>query len=65
MVIDGDVISLSKREALEIVEKECQKRLGISLETFKEKRKQRKLPKSLAVRDIEALLRFAENNRKY
>ena len=65
MVIDGDVISLNKKEAIEIINKECQKRLSMNLDTFKEKRKQGKLPNSLAVHDIEALLRFAQSNHKY
>jgi len=58
MVIDGDVIVLSKREAEKIIDKECQKRLGISLREFKEKKRNRELEPSLAVHDIEALLRF-------
>jgi len=67
MVIHGDVISLSKKEAEEIIDKECRKRLGMSLNEFKEKRKRGDLPNSrpLAVYDIEALLRFAESKSKY
>ncbi len=65
MVINGDVISLKKEEAIEIIDKECQKRLGMNLGTFEGQRKQGKLPESLAVQDIDALLRFANGNRKY
>ena len=65
MVIDGDVISLNRKEAVEIINKECQKRLSMNLDMFKEKRKQGKLPHSLAVHDVEALLRFAQSNHKY
>ncbi len=59
MVINGDVISLSKKEAVEIIEKECQRRLGMSLGEFRQKRRCHKLPDLVAVHDIEALLRFA------
>lgn len=59
MVKNGDVIILSKKEALELVEKECRGRLGISLREFRQKSKHRELPRSVAVHDIEALLRFA------
>lgn len=59
MVKNGDVITLSKKEAEELIEKECRERLGMSLKEFRQKRKHRELPKSLAVYDIEALLRFA------
>jgi hypothetical protein len=63
MVIQGDIITLTKKEAIEIIDKECQKRLGMNLEEFRERRKQGNLPKSLAVYDIEALLRFAQSKR--
>ena len=59
MVKNGDVITLSKKEAKELIEKECQERLGISLKEFRQKRKRYELPESVAVYDIEALLRFA------
>jgi hypothetical protein len=65
MVIDGDVISLNKEEAEAIINKECQERLGINLVEFKEKRKIGELPRSLAVYDIEALLRFAKGKRQH
>ena len=65
MVINGDVISLNKEEAIEIIDRECQNRLGMNLRTFKEQRRRGKLPKLLAVQDIEALLRFAQGNHKY
>ena len=38
---------------------ECQRRLNMSLEEFKKQRKRGHLSESLAVHDIEALLRFA------
>ena len=55
----GDVIELSDREAKEIIGKECQRRLGMSLEEFQQNRMCGNLPKSVAVSDIESLLKFA------
>ena len=65
MVTNGDVITLSREDAEGIIDKECQRRLHISLEEFIERRKLGTLPDSLAVEDIEALLRFANGKSKY
>jgi hypothetical protein len=59
MVIDGDVITLNKKEVDEIIDLECKKRLGITLDEFLQRRKQDKLPKSTAVHEIEMLLKLA------
>ncbi len=58
MVINGDIVTLSKREVKELVDRECKKRLGMSAKEFLLKQKNGKLPGSTAVRDIEMLLRL-------
>ncbi len=58
MVIDGDIITLSKKEARDLVEKECRKRLHMSVKEFVQKRERGELPKSTAVHDIEILLKL-------
>jgi hypothetical protein len=64
MAINSDVITLSKKDIEGIIDKECQRRLSMSLEEFKKQRKRGHLPESLAVHDIEALLRFANGKSK-
>lgn len=59
MVINGDIVTLSKREVKELVDRECKKRLGMSAKEFLLKQKNGGLPGSTAVRDIEMLLRLA------
>lgn len=59
MVINGDIVTLSKPEVKELVNRECKKRLGMSAKEFSLKQKNGELPKSTAVRDIEMLLRLA------
>ncbi|MGB7725179.1 MAG: hypothetical protein WBL37_06315 [Dehalococcoidales bacterium] len=60
MTKDGDVIILTAKEAQELVNKECLKRLGMNLLEYKEKKKKHELPKnSIAVHDIELMLEFA------
>lgn len=59
MVINGDVITLNKKEVEALIEKECRKRLNMSVSEFMEKRKSGKLPKSMAAYDIEMMLSIA------
>ncbi|MCX5990915.1 MAG: hypothetical protein NTZ04_01070 [Chloroflexi bacterium] len=60
MVTYGDVISLNKKEALELASKESKKRLGMTISEFRKRQQAGKLPRSTAVRDIEMILKFAE-----
>lgn len=60
MVINGDIISLSKKEVAVIIEKECQKRLRMTAKEFLQKRRDGTLPQSTAVSDIEMMLKLAE-----
>jgi hypothetical protein len=59
MVIQGDIITLSKQEVKELIERECRKRLDMSVREFLNKRRKGTLPKSTAVHDIEMLLKLA------
>lgn len=59
MVINGDVVSLSREEVKRLIDRECRKRLGISAKEFLQKREHGELPKSAAVHDIEILLKLA------
>lgn len=58
MVIKGDVINLSKEEIEKIIDKECKERLDMSLKEFLNKRQHSELPKSIAVHDIDVLLKL-------
>lgn len=58
MVINGDVVSLNKKEITKLIESECQKRLHMTTKEFIRKRKDGQLPKSVAVDDIEMLLKL-------
>ena len=60
MVTHGDIITLSKKDAAVIVEKECQKRLHISTKEFLKRRRLGQLPRSEAVSDIEMMLKLAK-----
>ena len=60
MVTNGDVITLNKQEVLALVDKECRKRLHISGKEFIRKRAKGELPNSLAVHDVEMMLRLAK-----
>ena len=59
MVIDGDIITLNKKEVEELIDRECKKRLGISAKEFLQKRERGELSKSIATHDIEMLLELA------
>ena len=59
MVINKDIITLTKKEVKELIDRECKKRLGISYEQFLQDRKEGKLLPSTAVHDIETLLKLA------
>ena len=60
MVIQGDVISLNKKEVLRLASKQCNKRLHMTIGEFNKKRKAKELPDSMAVHDIEMILRLAK-----
>ena len=60
MVINGDVISLNKREIFKLIEKECQSRLHMTVKEFIQKQKEGQLPKSTAVDDIGMLLKLVK-----
>ena len=60
MVINGDVISLTKKEIIELINEECTKRLQMTITEFIEKQKAHKLPKTTAVHDIEMMLKLAK-----
>ncbi len=59
MVIKDDMVTLSKREVEELIDRECRKRLDMTAREFLHKREQGKLPKSTAVHDILMLLKLA------
>jgi len=60
MVTKDDVISLNKKEVLELANKECSKRLQISINEFINRQKTNQLPKTTAVHDIEMILKLAK-----
>jgi hypothetical protein len=59
MVKHGDIVTLSKKELQQIIQRECKERLGLSYDEFMRKRASNQLPKSTAVHDIELLLALA------
>lgn len=63
MVIDGDIVTLNRYEAKELIERECQERLGMSAAEFVHKLRRGQLPSSMAVSDIEMLLRLVYKQR--
>jgi len=58
MIIHNDVIILNKKEIAKLIDTECKDRLGMSSREFMRKRKDGTLPRSLAVHDIEMLLKL-------
>lgn len=60
MVTNGDIITLNKKEVMALIDKECRKRLQMSAKEFMRKRAKRELPNSLAVHDIEMILKLAK-----
>lgn len=59
MIMKNDMVTLNKKEVAELIDNQCKKRLGMSAEEFLEKRKKNELTKSIAVHDIEMLLKLA------
>ena len=59
MVKDGDVITLNKEEVMALIDRECRKRLHMSAAEFLKKRDNGGMPRSIAVHDIEMMLRLA------
>lgn len=60
MVVRDDIIILNKKEALALADKECRERLHMSTKEFVQRRAEGTLPKSIAVHDIEMMLRLAK-----
>jgi len=58
MVIDGDIITLSRGEAKELIEKECRERLNMSAAEFLWKYRRGELPDLPAIPEIKMLLRL-------
>lgn len=54
----NDIITLTKREVAELIDRECRNRLGMSAKEFLQKRREGKLSPSPAVHDIEMLLKL-------
>jgi len=59
MVIKSDIVTLSRKEAKELIDRECRKRLGMSAIEFVQKSRHGELPQSSAVHDIKMLLKLA------
>ena len=58
MVKHGDIVTLNKEELDEIIDIECQGRLGITRGEFLHRRERGELPKSTATQEIEMLLKL-------
>ncbi len=59
MVIQtGDFITLSRKEAKDLINKECRERLGMDAATFLRKYRRGELTNSLVVPQIKMLLRL-------
>lgn len=63
MIERDDVVFLSKEEFDEVVEIECQKRLGMSTSDFIGGRRNGESSDSTAIHDIETLLHGAKKQR--
>lgn len=60
MIERDDIVLLSKKEFAEVVEIECQKRLGMSTRDFMSGRRNGESSDSTAIHDIEMLLQGAK-----
>lgn len=63
MVTDGDIVTLTRDDAKELIERECQERLGISAAEFVRRVRHDQMPSSMAARDVEMLLRLVYKQR--
>ena len=59
MRIEGNMVTLNKKEVTQLIDKECRKRLGMSAKEYLQKRGNGGLAKSMATHDIEILLNLA------
>lgn len=58
MVINGDIITLNRKEAKELINRECKERLGMNAAEFLWKSRKGSLPDLPAIPEIKMLLRL-------